>query len=449
MTAAGRGAVPDRVDPLGSREFESLIERLGPFEPRPRLAVAVSGGPDSMALLLLADEWARRRGGDVVALTVDHRLRPESATEAVQVGAWCAARGIDHAVLACERNIPQSRLQERAREMRYALLADVCRRRRVVYLLTGHQMDDQAETFLFRMGRGSGVAGLAGVPAAATMAGVRVLRPLLGVRRARLAATCAALGQPVIDDPSNRDRRFARVVLRERIAELEYLGIGVPAMARAAAAMAAARAGAERAVSDLAAASMSLFPEGFAEIDAVPVADAPADTAVSLFGGLLPTIGGSGRAPKRARLEALVSGIRQPACRPRTLGGCVIRRDGTRIRVYREHRRIVHRLQISGRADVLWDGRFRVTSPHGPAQPPVELCALGEHGWQEIASQVTGKAGGVPGPVRFGLPALRRGGSVISVPHLGFRRVGEAGEPVFDVRFAPRNTLCGAPFWVV
>ena len=172
---------------------------LGPFEPAPRVAVAVSGGSDSLALCLLADRWARARGGAVFGLTVDHRLRPESGAEAAQVRRWLAARAISHRTLRWTGTRPVSGIQEEARAARLALLVGWCRRAHVLHLLLGHQREDQAETVLQRLVRGSGIDGLAAMaPVRLAMepdgGGVRLLRPLLSVSRDALTASLALLG---------------------------------------------------------------------------------------------------------------------------------------------------------------------------------------------------------------------------------------------------------------
>ena len=164
---------------MGAAEFAGLIERLGPFEQGPRLAVAVSGGPDSLCLCLLAAGWAAARGGVVSALIVDHGLRPEAAAEARQVAAWLRARRIDHHVLRWADVKPATGIQAAAREARYRLLGDWCRAAGILHLLLGHHLDDQAETVALRQARQSGAAGLAGMAAVRELAGLRLLRPFL------------------------------------------------------------------------------------------------------------------------------------------------------------------------------------------------------------------------------------------------------------------------------
>src|SRR5205085_12296954 len=136
--------------PLTLGELADLLDQIGGFEARPLIAVAVSGGPDSMALAILADRWARQRGGEAWALTVDHRLRPESAAEAETVASWLAARGIPHEVLVWSDAKPASGIQEAARAARYRLLAGWCRDQGCLHLLTAHHREDQAETHLIR-----------------------------------------------------------------------------------------------------------------------------------------------------------------------------------------------------------------------------------------------------------------------------------------------------------
>ena len=182
--------------------------------PGERIGIAVSGGPDSLALLLLA---AAVRPGLVEAATVDHDLRLGSADEAKFVASVCEKLGIRHAILAAHwEEHPQTAIQERAREVRYRLLDDWLAERALKALLTAHHADDQAETMVMRLNRGGGLRGLAGMrPKARVPASNRpLLRPLLGWRRWELEAICAASGLRPVVDPSNSDDRFERVRVR-------------------------------------------------------------------------------------------------------------------------------------------------------------------------------------------------------------------------------------------
>jgi len=195
-------------EPLTLGEFTAILAALGRFESAPFLAVAVSGGPDSMALAILADRWARERAGEICALSVDHRLRPESGEEIRRLGAWLSARSIRHEILVWAGEKPRSGIQDAARLARYRLLGGWCREHGCLHLLTAHHRDDQIETYLIRRRAHSGPDGLAGMSAIRELADCRLLRPLLGVARDRLFALLKREGQPFIIDPSNFDPVF-------------------------------------------------------------------------------------------------------------------------------------------------------------------------------------------------------------------------------------------------
>lgn len=204
--------MPDLVATLRSAAA-ALIGR--PFAPQEKIGVAVSGGPDSMALAdLAADSWR----GQVQVATVDHGLRTESAAEAEMVAGWCAARALAHVTLRPARAIEGS-IQMQARAIRYGLLDRWADEQQIDWLLTAHHADDQLETLLMRLNRASGLGGMAGVRSRRG----RVLRPLLGVRKRELVAYAGARGLPFVTDPSNADDRFDRARLRTHLAEADWI----------------------------------------------------------------------------------------------------------------------------------------------------------------------------------------------------------------------------------
>ncbi len=216
-------------------DFRAAVAALAP-ELCGKVALAVSGGPDSLALLLLA----HRAGFDVAALTVDHGLRPEAAAEARHVAAICTALGVPHATLGVE--VPRTAsVQAAARHARYAAMAAWCDANGAAWLITAHHADDQAETLLMRLSRGSGLGGMAGIRARRPVDGhgVTLLRPLLGVRKADLVAMVEAAGISAVDDPSNRSAAYDRTAAR---ALLAGGGIDVHGMAATAAHLAEAEA---------------------------------------------------------------------------------------------------------------------------------------------------------------------------------------------------------------
>ncbi len=195
---------------MNQRRFAADLAELAPTG---RIGIAVSGGPDSLALLLLAHQ---ARAGEVAAATVDHCLRPASRAEAEAVAAICAELSVPHAILTARwADPPTANVQARARDERYALLAAWAVDRSLTAIATAHHADDQAETLLMRLARGAGIAGLAGArPSRALAPGIALIRPLLAWRKTELEAIVAAAGLTPLDDPSNRDPRHDRARLR-------------------------------------------------------------------------------------------------------------------------------------------------------------------------------------------------------------------------------------------
>ena len=204
--------------------MRGLALELRPSEP---LAVAVSGGGDSMALAFLLSEWAGEHGHPLTSLIVDHGLRPEAADEARFVASTLKPLGFSHKTLVWEGIKPKTRLQESARAARYALMAEYCSRQKIRHLFVAHHANDQAETILFRLAKGSGFDGLAGMQPTSHYEDGQLLicRPLLSVSHADLLATCRNHKMEWIEDPSNKNERYARVRLRNILDVIEGEGL--------------------------------------------------------------------------------------------------------------------------------------------------------------------------------------------------------------------------------
>ncbi len=434
--------------------FHRAMAAFGPFEAGPHLAVAVSGGADSLALALLADRWARERAGRVTALTVDHGLRPGSRAEAGQVGDWLAARGISHRVLEWTGAKPATAIQARARAARRALLGDWCRSAGVLHLLLAHQRDDQAETMLLRLAGGSGPDGLAGMSAVAEGPAARVLRPLLAVSHAQITDYLAALGQEWIEDPSNRDPRFARVRVRAGLPGLAREGITAATLAKAADRFAEARAALEAATAALLARAVSLHSAGYATLSLDELLAAPAETATRALARTLAAVGGRAHPPAFDRAGRVLAALSGRARRPgniAALAGCVIgmrapSEDGE-LSVWREARGLPKPEPLAGAVRHGWDGRFDLSVP---AAGSLILAPLGEEGWREaVRVDPALRDSPIPHSARLALPALRDARGVARVPHLGYTR---PGAPVWliaaEAVFRPRRPLADPGFFV-
>ena len=428
------------ASPLDETRFAALMAALGPFERRPRLAVAVSGGADSLALCLLAERWARVRGGAIVGLIVDHGLRPESAREAGQVAAWLAARGIAQHVLSWQGAKPTSGIQAAARAARYELLCAWCRAAGVLHLLTAHHRDDQAETVALRQARGSGADGLAGIAPVRELAGLRLLRPLLTVEKAALTALLAAVGQPWLEDPSNRAAGFARARLR-RDADLDVTGL-----VRLASASAAARAALDRAVAAWLAQHGRIFAAGFVVLERPGLAAAPLAIARRALQQTLLAVGGKPYPPRQARLLPLLDDLRDDrAAHARTLGGCRVLPRGETLLICREAGAIEHVIELRAGVWHEWDGRFVVRVTGEVAG--LRVRALGEDLWRQRARLPEPAArADLPAAVGPSLPALWCDDRLVAVAEPGASGPCPAAPAALEARYRPRQPLAGAPF---
>ena len=390
------------------------------------VAVAVSGGGDSVALLLLLQETGAR---PLAAVTVDHGLRPESAAEAAAVAALCSARGIPHTLLHWEEPAGAGNLQARAREARRRLIGDWARGRGIGAVALGHTLDDQAETFLLRLARGSGVDGLSGMAPVARADDLVWLRPLLAVRRAALRDWLAARGVAWAEDASNADPRFERVRARTALPLVAPLGLGPERLAATAAAMARAREALERATAELAARAVEAGPAGDLALDPGALAGAPAEIRLRLIAAALCWVGGARYRPRLTRLEAALAAIEAGRVgHGLTLHGCVLRSRGGRVAIRREPAAAAPPAPI---ARGVWDGRWRLEGVP-PAGDDLVIAAVGAAG---LAALGDWRATGLAREALLTTPAVWRGGSLVAAPVVrpaagfAFRRVSAIAPP--------------------
>lgn len=309
----------------------AALDRLCPPGP---VGVALSGGSDSTALLLLAAGW---RAGQVRAATVDHRLRPAGAAEARACARLCAAEGVDHDILPWMEAPGTGNLQAAAREARLDLLSAWAGRHGLAAILLGHTRDDQAETVLLRLARGSGVDGLSGMAEARRARGVLWVRPLLGLDRAALRSWLTARGTPWLEDPSNEDPRFDRVRVRRALEVLAPLGIDAAGLAVTADRLRDQRRVLDRAMENLAAQARTWTPDGAALMDIADLAGAERDTVLRLLADTLRRLSGKDYAPRFSSLVRLHAAI-IAGTKGATLGGCLLRSDGKTVRIEPEAR---------------------------------------------------------------------------------------------------------------
>ena len=419
------------------RCFECAMEALSPFERRPIIAVAVSGGGDSMALALLLDRWTRERDGGVLALSVDHQLRSESRQESEKVGLWLKRRGITHRILTWKGEIPENGIQDAARAARYDLLIKTLRQEGILHLAVAHHQDDQAETVLARLARGSGVDGLASMAASSEMGFGRIIRPLLGMSRKDLGEYCQMMEQDFINDPSNQNQKFQRVRLRNLITNES---VDPARLARTASEMGRVRAALEQKTALLLAQGFSLHPSGFGQLSLQSFLSENKEIGLRALSSILRTLGGR-RYPLRFEpLQNLYHSLDETGL-ARNLAGCLIRAKKDSILFGREARGMEAAKPIFSDCPTYWDRRYRVEIKHSATS--LQIGALGEERAASIRQQI--KKTDVPRIFWASQPALLRGEDLVAAPNLGYFHPDFAASLQLRVIFAPDRAL--APAW--
>ncbi|HET8626810.1 MAG TPA: tRNA lysidine(34) synthetase TilS [Thermomicrobiales bacterium] len=321
-----------RASPLTEGEAAQL---LAPLADAALVLLAVSGGADSLALLVVAARWAASSGPRLAVATVDHGLRESSAAEAAHVAAVAAGFALPHVTLRWEGAKPRRGMEAAARTARYGLLEAHARAIGASHLVTAHTRDDQAETVLLRLAAGSGPAGLAAMRPLVRRGGLIHARPLLAIPKAQLVATLRQAGIGWCEDDTNRDPALARGRLRAAHAALVREGLTDARLARLAArsaraedALAAAEAAAWREV--------VLSSSSFVEIDLPRLLLQPAELRLRVIGRAIAALG-QGEV-RLARLEALVGALEEAAARG---GGAVRTLAGARVAIEGEHLMVV------------------------------------------------------------------------------------------------------------
>lgn len=293
-----------------------------------KLAVAVSGGVDSIALL----HWLVEIGADVVCLHVNHGLRTNADVETEYVREICAKLNVPCHVFYWSGEKPTSGLEAAARTARYKFMTDFCHENGIEYLLTAHQSDDQIETFLMNLSRGSGVFGLAAMQPVSERDGIKIVRPLLNVSRAELQNYCDTRGIKYFADEMNSDARYTRVRIRQNRHLLhDKLGISDERILLAIENLNRARDGIANDIDKLVA---DVMENGFAMFRDSFLFDLGADIRLKFIGTLVQKIGGDNYQPRLNSLELALDKLHGD-CKF-TLGHCTIRRLGERILIVRE-----------------------------------------------------------------------------------------------------------------
>lgn len=403
-------------DPL---PIDVLSEFLGEKQPR-RIGVAVSGGSDSTALLLLAQEWAVTRDAEVFAATVDHGLRPEAADEAAMVARLCKGLDIPHDTLCWTGWDGAGNLQAEARAARYRLLADWSEGNRLDVTLLGHTQNDQAETFLLRLARRAGLDGLSAMQAWFEQHGQPFARPLLSVSREGLRDYLTNKNVDWVEDPSNTDPTFDRVRVREALKHLDTLGISVAGLAETSRHLKQAR--------DLIDHAMQGWCTRHVTVDRgdvlVPLADyqrQPVEFRRRFLAAALCWVAGADYPPRSDSLARVLAELETGQAGP--LHGCLLSVKKDVLRIGREFAAVKGLTSDGPR----WD-RWQVC---GPWKPGMQLRALGEDGLRQLDNW---RQAEMPRSSLLASPSVWYDGALIAAP-LVDPKIGWTAQPVHKPAF--------------
>ncbi len=398
--------------------------QLQPFEENPHIAIAVSGGGDSMALALLASGWINDNGGNITALTVNHGLRKEAANEAIQVTKWLKTHDIAHKILTYSGDIPKSNIQEQARDIRYDLMTDWCKDNNILHLLVAHNMEDQAETFLIRLQRGSGVDGLSAMSPISWKNNVRILRPLLKISHDDLLDYLQAKNQEWIEDPSNKKNSYLRNRVRAFLANETDNKATIKRLCNTAENMSRAKAALETETTGNMVDIVHISPLGYGTISHSKFTKISEEIALRIISSLITTISGEDTKPRFEKLQNLYSAIKHNHdIKGLTLSGCKIYSKAGDLIITRELEKTESDVLLSqNNQNIIWDNRFSIDYAIN-SDDEIYIGKVDNDGWNQIKDSVDTNL--IPKEVILSLPCLKINNTqtienIIYVPYIEY-----------------------------
>lgn len=405
--------------------FEKAMRSFG-FPNGDKIAVAVSGGADSSAVCLLAREFIEKFGGEMIALIVDHGLRPASREQALITVERLSRRGIDCRLLTWTGEKPATGVEKAAREARYRLLSDACRVTGAKALLLGHHRQDQAETFLMRRARGSGTVGLAGMSAVRAAVFGRILRPVLGLYPADLREYDREAGLDWVEDETNLSDCFERGRLRQTLTAVEIDDAFNQTLL-----FGEKRRALEERANAFVGESVEESDFGYLLFDRASFNALERETALYLLGAFLRRVANRAYPPRSESLVGLYENLRERNFAGSTLGGCRLApTTKNRMIVWREESDLPPPVTVTGVSRFSWDGfSFEFECP---LDFPVTVAPLGRR--LKIGKVFAKRAFSV-------LPAIFDNQGLFIVPHLGYKRTKTTCQVVRSSENALRATV--------
>ncbi len=426
--------------PISSADFSKQMQDFS-LPKKAAVAIAVSGGADSMCLLRLMQIWCNKNHHTLIALTVNHGLRSEAVQEAEKVADWCNHLKISHQILNWEGNLPKSNIQAEARTIRYQLLENYCNDKEIAYLFLAHHQQDQAETVLLRLIRGASVTGLAAMKKQTKRNQLFLIRPLLSFSSERIEATIQQFSQDYISDPSNHDTRYMRVVVRHFLNELERKNEVITHITGTAQHMQRVDDFLTEVVDEAESKCLSIDPLGFVNFDKHLLLSLHPEIALRLLSKAISYCLGGITSIRFEEMERLYQHLNSANAKATTLAGCLIKsstskHENHRLFILRETSALPETTDF--REKTMFDNRFFCQWPSLPKNDTTyRLGALGSNGFQQIRNEITVEK--LPKEVFYALPALWHLEKVVAVPHIGY--LGDKIANDFSAHFSAFNAL--------
>ncbi|PPR78950.1 MAG: tRNA(Ile)-lysidine synthase [Alphaproteobacteria bacterium MarineAlpha2_Bin1] len=417
-------------------EFSKNMDVFVPFEKKPKIGVAVSGGSDSLALILLAKNWVKKFGGSVIGITVDHSLRNSSFEEALSVERQLKKLDIQHKIIKYQGLIPKSRIQEVARNYRYKLLSEFCENNNIFHLLVGHHSLDQRETCLMRSWRDSGFIGMAGMSAIREFNSYRLLRPLLNFDHNDLKNYLLEKKITWIEDQTNKNNFFLRVKARKYLAGKNW---SIDKL------YAEKRIKFEKAISKFFALNAEVNDLGFVRFNLKQFLKLNRDFRQQILSRSIITVAGLEYSPSMRGLKRVSEHFTRFS-NSKTLGGCLLIKKKGNLFCVREIRNIDPKQIEIDAESLLWDRRFKIKMTKS-REKQLKLQRLGRKGFDQVTNAgYYNHCSNIPKVALLSLPALWDKDKVISIPNLGVSLYRDLD---VTATFAPIQSLSPLGFAVV
>lgn len=407
------------AESLRADEFAAQLQAFAPLS-QP-FALAVSGGPDSMALAYCVQRWLKDKNQTAFAFIVDHGLRTQSRKEAEETQKRLRAMGFQTEILSWEHAPVVTRLHATARKARYELLTQACKKHHIRDLFLAHHKDDQAETILMRLAKGSGIDGLAGMRAQKMVKDVRLLRPFLSVTKDRLKATCIAAKLLFVEDASNISQKFARGRLRRILPLLAEEGLTIERLSDLGERAGDAKAALDHYTQQLLQVATKRDATGVIHFNLEHLRSGPRAIAERALILCLQSVHPQNYPPERSSLLPILDALcADEEMAPRTLHGCLITKQSAEASFMREYADISDAPLIHPGESIIWDQRWQITLSKKAPDKAYTTRALGNPPYDVIDRLAPGLREVIPkGRARATMPSLWVGGTLSIIPSFG------------------------------